>query len=452
MKAALGTITVFVCLLPAADLQALDFQCFNTQDLNEPNTAIPLIQPWRLVQLEPEYGGQWILAGDLDGDGQVEIVSAENVNKNDVHYTSSAVAQELDGSVLWRWGSPDVGRKIWHHDVACQIHDWNGDGKPEVVLSTQGYVVALHGTTGRELKRLPIPEAATDCLVFCNLTGTDHASDILVKDRYHQIWAYDRKGKLLWTVRDPGGFRTAHQPRPIDIDGDGRDEIMAGYALLNSDGSVRWVFQSEKIDQSRGHLDCARVLRHGKTPKDFRIVLACCGANNIAMINGNGKVLWEQSGHHFESIDIGPIMPGTGSEPPGLHILVDIDHRPYGQSPMWVLDEKGQLLGQIMGNYSRHHGLLDWDGDGLCEMIVAHNGALYNHQGKRVSTFHTPGLEAASAKAKYERSLLLGDMTGDGIRDVVLTTPETIYIYKNMNAKRPDESIPLGTEINFTLY
>jgi len=446
-----STISIFAFLLSTAALQALDFQCFNTQDLSEAHASGLLIQPWRVVQLDPEYGGQWVVAGDVDGDGQVDIVSAKNVNHNDVHYTSSAVAQKLDGTVLWRWGSPDIGRKTWHHDVACQIHDWDGNGKQEVVLSTEGFVVALDGKTGRELKRLPIPKAATDCLVFCNLTGTGHGSDILVKDRYRQIWAYDVKGTLLWTVRDPGGFRTAHQPRPMDIDGDGRDEIMAGYALLNSDGAVRWVFKSEKVDQSRGHLDCARVLRLGKTPEDCRIVLTCCGANNIAMINGKGKVLWERSGHHFESIDIGPIVPGTGAQPAGLHILVDIDHRPYGQSPLWVLDEQGQALGQITGNYSRHHGLLDWDGDGLSEIIVAHNGALYNHQGQRISTLHTPGL-ATSGKPKYERSLLLGDMTGDGIRDLVLTTPETIYIYKNTRGSRTGQSIPLGTEMNFTLY
>lgn len=227
---------------------------------------------------------------------------------------------------------------------------------------------------------------------------------------------------------------------------------MAGYALLNADGSVRWVFQSEKVDPSRGHLDCARVLRRGRTAEDFRIVLTCCGANNIAMVNGNGKVLWERSGYHFESIDVGPIIPGTGAQTSRPNILVDIDHQPYGQSPLWVLDEEGQLLGQIMGNYSRHHGLLDWDGDGRCEIIVAHNGARYDHRGQRISTFYTPGLDTASAKPKYERSLLLGDMTGDGIQDLVITTPETLYIYKNTSAKKPGESVPLGTETNFTLY
>ena len=90
----------------------------------------------------------------------------------------------------------------------------------------------------------------------------------------------------MWMVKEPAGYHTAHQPRPIDIDGDGRDEIMAGYALLNPDGTLRWVFQSEKVKQKAGHLDCCRVVREGKKPEDFRLVLTCCGANNIAMVDG----------------------------------------------------------------------------------------------------------------------------------------------------------------------
>ena len=127
------------------------------------------------------------------------------------------------------------------------MFDRNGDGRNEVVLCTKGFLVELDGATGQELRRIPIPEEATDCLVFCNLSGGKNPTEVLVKDRYHQIWAYDLTGRLIWTVKDPGGFRTAHQPRPIDINGDGRDEIMAGYALLNPDGSVRWVFRFEKV-------------------------------------------------------------------------------------------------------------------------------------------------------------------------------------------------------------
>jgi len=445
---------VIFCFLVSINLSTTltgkekDFIYYDTRDTGQPDSQVPLIQPWKIVHLDPNYGGQWILAADLNGDGVVDILSAENFNKGDVHYTSTAVAQNLDSSVLWRWGNPDIGRKNWHHDVACQIHDWNHDGKNEVVLCTKGFLVELEGATGRELRRIPIPDEATDCLVFCNLSGNDYPTDVLVKDRYHQIWAYNRQGKLLWTIKDPGGYRTAHQPLPIDLNGDGRDEIMAGYAMLNSDGSVRWVYKSKKVDQAKGHLDCARVFRQGSTPDDFRIVLTCCGANNIAVIDGNGKVLWEVPGHHFESIDAGHIIPNHA----GPHICVDIDHQPYGKSPVWVLDEQGQRLGQLVTDYSRHHCLLDFTGDGTDEIMVAHKNGIYNHQGRRIGTFDTPGEEISEGKTKYEKSILIGDMTGDGIRDVILATFHTVYIYQNTNGRKSGNSIRLGTELNFTLY
>ncbi len=289
-----------------ATAAAEDFLLFDVKDAGEPSAEAPLVQPWKTIPIDPDYGGRWVVAGDLDGDGTVEIVCAKNVNNDDVHYTSAIAAQRLDGSILWRWGDPTIGRKRWHHDVACQIYDWDGDGKNEVVLCDKGFLIELDGATGKEKRRFPIQEDATDCLVFVNLSGKPRAEDVLVKNRYQQIWAYKRQGELIWTVTDPGGYRTAHQPRPIDLEGDGADEIIAGYAALNTDGSVRWVYQSKAVDQKRGHLDCVRVVRKGRTPEDFRLVLTCCGANNIAMVDGNGKVIWEVSGHHFESADVAP--------------------------------------------------------------------------------------------------------------------------------------------------
>lgn len=429
-------------------LLATEFECFNVTDTGDPAAGAPEIAPWKTIRLDPEYGGQWVVAADLDKDGCVEIVSAENFNKDDTHYTSTAVAQRLDGTVLWKWGDPAVGRKTWHHDVACQIHDWNADGKKEVVLSTRGFLVELDGATGREQRRIAIPVDATDCLVFCNLSGRSYPSDVLVKDRYHQIWAFDVSGKPLWTIRDPGGYRTAHQPLPVDIDGDGRDEILAGYALLDPDGSIRWTIQSSTINLSQGHLDCARMLRTGKTPEDIRLAATFCGANALVLMNGTGKILWERTGHHFESIDIGTILPQV----PGPHIVVDIDHQPAGQSPIWVLDDKGTPLGQITTGCSRHHLLVDWTGDGLEEIVVADYGGIYDYHVRCVATLVTPGSLNRFAETGFENSVLAGDMTGDGISDIILVTPETVYIYKNIAGKKTVDSLPLGTEFNFTLY
>ena len=420
---------------------------YDVKDVGEPKDKTSLIWPWKVVPLDAEYGGQWVVASDVDGDGQVEIVSTENVNKGDVHYTSTAVAQKLDGSVLWKWGNPAIGRKIWHHDVACQIHDWDGDGKNEVVLCTKGFLVELDGATGREKRRIRIAEDATDCLVFCDLSGGRRPGDVLVKDRYHQIWAYDQAGNLLWTVKDPGGYRTAHQPRPIDIDSDGRDEIMAGYAMLNADGSVRWVYKSKTVDQKRGHLDCVRIFRRGRKPEDFRLVLTCCGANNVALVDGTGEIIWEVAGHHFESVDVGRVFPGVS----GQQLVVDIDHQPLGNSPIWTLDEKGKLLGRIVTDYSRHHSLLDWTGDGIDEILVAHNGCIYDHHGRRIGVLAVPG-GGLVGKSKGERSMLIGDVTGDGVHDVMMVTPKKVYIYVNQKGTKGSGLLRLGTEFNFTLY
>ena len=436
---------VLLLLVPAARADDI-FQLFDVVDNGAPSAGIPEIQPWKSIALDPAHGGQWLVAGDVDGDGAVEMVSAENHNEGDVHFTSAVAAQELDGTVLWTWGRPDIGRKKWHHDVACQIVDWDGDGRNEVVVCDESDIVELDGATGAEKRRIPIEKGATDCLVFCDLSGKGRPSDVLVKTRYEQIWAFNQAGELFWEVRLPGGYRTAHQPRPMDLDGDGRDEIMAGYALLNHDGTERWVFESSATDLNRGHLDCARVMAGG-APEDTRIAITCCGANNVAVLNGHGKALWELSGHHFESIQVADIVPDA----PGSEILVDIDHRPKGEGPLWILGADGSKLGRVMTRYGRHHRLLDWTGDGFAEILAGDNQAVYDHTGTRLGTFVMPGSPAGSERP-FELSMLVGDCDGDGRQDVLLVTPEAVHIYRNGQGAKPGGGVPLGTGLNVTLY
>ncbi|MFH1569256.1 MAG: hypothetical protein ABIL09_14775 [Gemmatimonadota bacterium] len=419
---------------------------FDTQDNDASPQTAPTISPWRSVLLDPECGGQWVVAGDVDGDGQAEIVSAQNVNRGDVHHTSAVAAQKLDGTVLWRWGAPRVGRRIWHHDVACQIHDWDGDGCQEVVLCTEGALVELDGATGRERRRIPIPAEATDCIVFCDLSGAGRPTDVLVKDRYWQTYAYNRDGKLLWSVREPGGYKTAHQPVPVDLDGDGRDEIMAGYAMLNPDGTVRWVYDSARVDLGAGHLDCCRVYRRGTRPEDFELALTCCGANAMAMLDGGGRVLWEVTGAHFESVDVGRILPGC----PQPQLVVDIDHQP-GTGPVRVYTGTGELVGHLMTNYARHHALLDWNGDGLDEICVGESCGVYSHTGQRLMTLERP-MAGFPAEGPHERALVPANMAGTGRADLIVTSPHAAHVFRNEAGPEDARFDGLGSERNFTLY
>jgi hypothetical protein len=107
-------------------------QPFETNACGVPSADAPVIAPWRTITLDAEYGGYWVVAGDVDGDGEIEVVSAKNYNRSDNHFTSSVVVQKLDGSILWQWGDPNLGRRELHHDVACQIHDLDNDGMNEV--------------------------------------------------------------------------------------------------------------------------------------------------------------------------------------------------------------------------------------------------------------------------------------------------------------------------------
>ena len=128
-----GILALCILLLGVCSTSGADSTPFLVDDSGKPHPDATQIAAWHIVATDPAYGGQWVVAGDLDGDGSVKIVSAENFNENDVHYTSAVVALKLDGQVLWKWGNPDIGRKTWHHDVACQMHDWDEDGHDEIM-------------------------------------------------------------------------------------------------------------------------------------------------------------------------------------------------------------------------------------------------------------------------------------------------------------------------------
>jgi hypothetical protein len=418
---------------------------FETDACGIPAPDAPVVAPWRTIPLDAQYGGYWVVAGDVDGDGEIELVSAQNCNRNDDHFTSSVVVQKLDGSVLWRWGDPKLGRRELHHDVACQIHDLDNDGANEVILAADRQLIVLDGRSGKPKDSFPIEQHASDCVVFADLSGKGWPSEILVKTRYGQIWAYSARGRLLWTVKEPGGYRTAHQPVPVDLDGDGRDEILAGYAALNSDGSVRWVFEADQGRKNGGHADCWRVVHLAQRPEDTRLVMTMCGGNALVMTDGAGQLVWRKTGYHYESVHVGEIR----NDVPGLELVVDIDHLPAPPMPLCLFDQQGNPLGQINTDYTRHHILVDWNGDGLQEIGSALPRGLFDGRGRRVCSF---------AIAEGERPMLMADidLTGHGARDVLLTTVKQdtykVYLYRNETAGSPSQKRPAGTGRNYTLY
>ncbi len=402
------------------------------------------MQPVARLSLPPDLSASWLVAGDLDGDGTVEFVTARShqywVGAADHHHTATVCAWKLSGELLWRWGAPGWGSGDLWHDVACQIIDWDGDGRLEVVLATAGWLVELDGATGQERRRLPLPPDATDSLTFARLSGGPRR-DVIAKTRYTQLWAYTYDGEPLWTAEQPGGYPTAHQPYLVELDDNGRDCVLAGYVMLNPDGSPRWTMPNADCG---GHLDTARVLRRGDRPEDIHLVATYCGAGRLVAVDGCGQLLWEQTGHHFESIDIGRMTDDV----PAPQIAVDLTVPTGQREVIWVLDADGHTMAEVVTRANRHHDLFDWDGDGFDELVVAVDPVVYNARGEAIARLEVD-------PADELRDCVPLRLTADGPLHVALTTMtgNALYLFEcpaPVSAVRRPEH--LGVELNATLY
>lgn len=218
--------------------------------------SVEEVSPSKVIEVPEGREAEWLDIGDLDNDGDLDLLTARNRNQA----VTALTAYNRYGNVLWQWGHG--GGAAITYDVPAQIYDIDGDGENEVLYSITGYLVVASGRDGAEEKRWPLPKelAVADCIIIANFSGKKSPSDILIKSRYDHVWAYDNNSSLLWEW----GGNTGHHPYSEDVDGDGKDELFCGYTLLDDDGREMWHLMPEPA----GHADTARVCwdLDGKSP------------------------------------------------------------------------------------------------------------------------------------------------------------------------------------------
>ena len=381
---------------------------------------------WRQIGT-PEFGtGRHIRCGDLNRDGRLEMVLAQYtcmLNGGDFAFLSSLTAVDLDGKVLWQWGEPNRGHGIIPADLCFQIHDFDGDGRREVVCCRNFEICVLDGMNGSLKYSVPAPDPGPmatwlpeddlfrvpgDSICFADLEGVGARRNLLVKDRYSNLWAYDNRLNLLWKFHG----NTGHYPAVADIDGDGKDEVMVGYAMLDHDGAVLWRIDAED------HQDAIAIAPVDPDHPGPLIALAC-GDGGTVICDTNGRILWRDRTGHVQRLTAAKLREDV----PGLQIVT----KTFWGNPdiISLYDAKGRMLESIeLTGGGAVLSPVNWRGDGEELLLTSGSlrlGGMLDGHLRRVVSFPDDGHPTLCAEAL--------DLTGDPRDEIVLWDLDSIWIY-----------------------
>src|SRR5438093_3083510 len=107
---------------------------------------------WKRFSTAGFGAGRNMRFGDLDGDGQLDMLIAQNIPRvrgDAFDPISCLTAVTLEGKILWQSGRPDPRNGLLTNDTPFQIHDLDGDGSNDVALVRDFKLEILDGQTGK---------------------------------------------------------------------------------------------------------------------------------------------------------------------------------------------------------------------------------------------------------------------------------------------------------------
>jgi autotransporter-associated beta strand protein len=401
-------------------------------------------------------------AGDLDGDGEFEIVlkwDPSNAKDNSQSgYTGNVFldAYKLDGTRLWRI---DLGRNIraGAHYTQFMVFDLDGDGKSEVACktadgtidgmgtvignasadyrSTSGYVLSgpefltvFDGATGRALvttNYLPARGAVSDwgdsygnrvdrflaCVAY--LDGV-RPSLVMCRGYYTRTvlvaWNW-RNSQLIqaWTFdsNSSGNGRYAgqgnHNLSVGDVDADGKDEIVYGACAIDHDGKGLYT-------TGLGHGDAMHLSDMDPARPGLEVWQCHESASSIA-------------GGEFRDAQTGQLiwgLPSTGDVGRACAGNIMAGFKGY---QMWASGASSGLYnchGERIGNTpSSCNFLAWWDADLLRELL--NNNAVSKYGGSTLLTANN----CTSINGTKSTPCLSADLLGDWREEVVFPTTDS---------------------------
>ncbi len=411
------------------------------------------------IDLSPAGIGNKLLLGDLNGDGRMEILAVQADGGIDDRYVPHQIqcmsVFDLEGNMLWQVGTPVKNPGGFGSDFPAQIYDIDGDGFNEVICVMNKRLKIFDGRDGTMKRERELPgENAHDCIIIANLTGKGRPGDIILKNRYRKLWALDNDLNLLWTFEGNLG----HYPWVHDFNGDGYDEVMAGYDMLDHNGNILW--SCTDLDD---HADCIWVGDVDGNPANGDEIII--GGSVTVMYSWKGEEIWRYEGSvESQHVALGKFrcdIPGI--QIAGLDRIVrgDVNGKDgkyftdsNGKDGMFLLDSNGKELWKEDRKTSGWLTILDtlhnWNGNGKDYILAYRRGggvmpALYDGFMNTIVTFPVEGY------------VIHGDLLGEGKEDVIIYNSNKAFIFSgrelDLNISAPGKILPQNKRLyNSTLY
>ena len=416
----------------------------------------PKMKLWKKIDLKNFGTSRQIRFGHLTGTDEWYVVLAQmqkRICRDAYGFISCLTAIDLEGNVLWQLGEPsdkteELGKVS--ADMAFQVYDIDGDGRDEVIVGWDFEIRILDGRTGTIKKSAKTPfsddndadligvpyqtyafeRINPDGIRICNFRGKERPADILIKDRYCRIYALDEDLNVMWKFKSP--TNTGHCPLPIDIDGDGKDELLVGYKLLDSDGQMLWSYPI-----SEDHTD--EIVAGKWMPGEDEGHFACVsGKAGFFIGDFYGNIVARDMVGHAQRVSIANYCP----EREGREIVVT---NYWGhQGVIFLYDCYGNQIWEMENEMNGNIlAPVNWDGDGT-ELILtnadAKKGGLLNGRGVRAVEFPDDGHPVLCCESL--------DLTGDERNELVVWDYHSMYIYTQDDCPKEQTYHP----VQFPIY
>ncbi len=419
------------------------------------------VDPVAVWDVRP-WGCDTFRVDDFNGDGKHEVLFLQTSGchahrRHDPRfpefkgYKTGIEEQELfcmtltdgEGNILWQVGEPWALERpfSWngHWNEFCHVVDFDGDGQVEILFVHKDDMRVYDGATGalRHQAEMPHPGA-----YYTRAVRTDHSGQYHIFAHVDPCFLLSSTFDVVWE-KDAPGARPGHFGSFADVDGDGLDELLAGFSLFDHDGTLLWAHPPASEGD---HLDDARI---ADIDGDGRLEIALAHDGHDAVVhNDDGAERFRVQMHHCQNILIGKFFADT----PGLQlVLMDKTIGPAGDREGVAVDAWGREL-------SRHRNLgyysaINWATDvGPLSLIrverpvepdgehrvmwVAPTGeelASFKVRSSFYDRIQRHGLDRLPGRGRYygtTHSPAIGDVDGDGCDELLVTDRERVWIFE----------------------